>query len=189
MNWMTLLLLAGIAIVYGLVRKHIHTLVRRIGLERKVSEHRVQYVVSVMVVIWTAIALIAAGMVAGLNYQDVGLFFGSAIAVLGVALFAQWSILSNVTASVIIFFFFPYRVGDYIRVLDGDNSIEGVIREVTLFHVVLDGPDNTVSTYPNAMMFQKAVNITPATESNGSRSNNKQLTGDAEDRSAYKSEG
>lgn len=26
MNWMTLLLLAGIAIVYGLVRKHIHTL-------------------------------------------------------------------------------------------------------------------------------------------------------------------
>lgn len=182
-------MLAAIAVVYWLVRTHIHTLVRRIGLERKVSEPRAQYVVSVLVIVWTAVALIAAGVVAGLDYQDVGLFFGSAIAVLGVALFAQWSILSNVTASVIIFFFFPYRVGDYIKVLDGDNGVEGVIREVTLFHVVLEGPNNSVSTYPNAMMFQKAVSITPASETNGTMTKNRQLTGDAEDKSAHQHEG
>lgn len=164
MNWMTFTLLAAIAIVYGLVRKHIHGLVRRTGLERKMSENRVQYVVAVMMLVWTIVAVIAAGMVAGLNYQDVGLFFGSAIAVLGVALFAQWSILSNVTASVIIFFFFPYRVGDYIKVLDGDNGIEGLVKEITLFHVILSGPDKEISTYPNAMIFQKAVKITPAPE-------------------------
>ncbi len=162
MTWTTLLMLAAIAVIYGLVRKHIHGLVRRIGLERKVSQNRVNYVVSVLMLLWTVVALIAAGVVAGLNYQDVGLFFGSAIAVLGVALFAQWSILSNVTASVIVFFFFPYRVGDYVKILDGDNSIEGVVREITLFHVILAGPDKEIATYPNAMIFQKAVKITHA---------------------------
>jgi small-conductance mechanosensitive channel len=151
-------------VVYGLVRKHIHGLVRRIGLERKVTQNRVDYVASVMVLVWTVIAVIVAGMVAGLNYQDVGVFFGSAIAVLGVALFAQWSILSNITASVIVFFFFPYRVGDYVKILDGDNSIEGIIREISLFHVILTGPKNEISTYPNSMIFQKAVQITHAPE-------------------------
>jgi small-conductance mechanosensitive channel len=162
MNWMTVLLLATIVLVYALVRRHIHGLVRRIGLERKVNQNRVDYVVSVMTLAWTTLAVIVAGMVIGLNYQDVGLFFGSAIAVLGVALFAQWSILSNVTASVIVFFFFPYRVGDYIRILDGDNGIEGVVREITLFHVILDGPGREIATYPNALVFQKAVTILPA---------------------------
>ncbi len=53
-----------------------------------------------------------------LGFGDISLFLSSIFAVLGVALFAQWSILSNLTASVLIFFVFPYRIGDRVKVSD-----------------------------------------------------------------------
>ena len=99
------------------------------------------------------------GVITGFGYEDVGLIFTSLFAVLGVALFAQWSILSNVTASVIVFFFFPYHVGDHVRIVDGEDSIEGIIEEITLFHVILKFEDK-IATYPNSLVFQKAVVIT-----------------------------
>jgi len=75
---------------------------------------------------------------------------------LGVALFAQWSILSNITASLIIFFGFPYRVGDTVRVIDGDEDITGIVEEITLFHVLIRKGENMI-TYPNSLILQKAV--------------------------------
>jgi len=84
-------------------------------------------------------------------------FASSIFAVIGVALFAQWSILSNLTSSIIIFFSFPSRIGDYIKILDGDNSIEGKIIEIELFHIrILDHDDNIV-IYPNNLFMQKPI--------------------------------
>jgi small-conductance mechanosensitive channel len=80
----------------------------------------------------------------------------SVFAVLGVALFAQWSILSNITASLIIFFGFPYRVGDKIKVMDKDDDISGVIEEISLFHVLIRRGDELI-TYPNTLILQKGV--------------------------------
>ena len=81
----------------------------------------------------------------------------SVFAVIGVALFAQWSILSNVTSSLIIFFTFPAKVGDRIRVPDHENPVEGVIKEITLFQVELRDKDNNPIFYPNNLLLQKPV--------------------------------
>jgi small-conductance mechanosensitive channel len=83
-------------------------------------------------------------------------FLSSAFAVIGIALFAQWSILSNITASLIIFFAFPYRVGDRIKILDKDDDISGIVDEITLFHVIVRKDDDLIS-YPNSLILQKAV--------------------------------
>ena len=71
-------------------------------------------------------------------------------------MFAQWSILSNITASLIIFFGFPYRVGDYITVVDKEADISGVIEEISLFHVLIKREGQLIS-YPNTMILQKPV--------------------------------
>lgn len=92
----------------------------------------------------------------GVEYSQISIFLSSIFAVLGVALFAQWSILSNITASLVIFFGFPYRVGDRIRVVDKDDDIAGVIEEITLFHVLIK-KGNELITYPNTLILQKAV--------------------------------
>ena len=77
---------------------------------------------------------------------------------MGIALFAQWSILSNITASIIIFFGFPYRLGDRIRVVEaGDEVCEGVIQEISLFHVLLKKENGDQITYPNSLLLQRPV--------------------------------
>ncbi|MGI2171328.1 mechanosensitive ion channel domain-containing protein [Shewanella sp. MF05960] len=93
----------------------------------------------------------------GLGYQDVSLFVSSAFAVLGVALFAQWSILSNITAGVLIFFAFPYRIGDRIRIVEKDEDMSGVIVEISLFHILIKRESGDVMTYPNSLLLQKGV--------------------------------
>jgi small-conductance mechanosensitive channel len=147
------------AVSYFVVKSMIKRLVRKIGQEKRIAMRRVQYVQFILTGFWTIVTLAILGVITGFSYKDVGLIFTSIFAVLGVALFAQWSILSNVTASVIVFFFFPYHVGDHVKVIDGDNTIEGIILEITLFHVILKFEDTHI-TYPNSLVFQKAVVIT-----------------------------
>lgn len=147
------------AVMYFFVKVMIKRLVRKIGREKSIAMRRVQYVQFILTLFWTIITIAVIGIITGFGYDDVGLIFTSIFAVLGVALFAQWSILSNVTASVIVFFFFPYHVGDHVRIVDGDDSIEGILEEITLFHVILKFGDK-LATYPNSLVFQKAVVIT-----------------------------
>ncbi|EHK2870729.1 mechanosensitive ion channel family protein, partial [Vibrio parahaemolyticus] len=96
-------------------------------------------------------------IITGIGYGDVSLFLSSIFAVLGVAFIAQWSILSNITASFLIFFVFPYRVGDRIKVVDKDEDISGEIQEISMFHVLIKHDNGNLITYPNNQILQKAV--------------------------------
>lgn len=154
-----LLIIIALVIGYLIGRRGIRALVQRIGREKQIPESRVMYVTAVLSLLWTLAAVVISGVMVGISYDQFGIFFSSVFAVIGVALFAQWSMLSNITASVIVFFFFPYRVGDWVRVADGDNSIEGIITDITLFHVILRDDNGDIATFPNALTFQKAVLI------------------------------
>ena len=98
------------------------------------------------------------------NYKDLGVLLSSVFAVIGVALFAQWSILSNITAGVIIFFSFPFKIGNTIRILDKEltdtNSTEidsFVIEDIRAFHLHLRRSNGEILTYPNNLVLQKGV--------------------------------
>lgn len=95
----------------------------------------------------------------GINFKQIGIFMSSIFAVIGVAFFAQWSILSNITSGIVMFFTFPYKVGDFIKIHEGDHSIYGYIEEIKSFHVVVNTLQNEQVTYPNSLMLQKGVSI------------------------------
>lgn len=96
----------------------------------------------------------------GFQPKDVGLFLSSIFAVIGVAFFAQWSILSNITSGIIMFFSFPYRIGDFIKIHDGEeDSIYGYIEDIRTFQVIIRGLDDKITTFPNSMMLQKGISI------------------------------
>jgi len=143
-------------LVYWIGLKMISGLINKVGEERDVQMPRIQYVRRVINTIWTIATCLALSLLTGISIH---VFVSSVLALLGVALFAQWSILSNITASVIIFFFFPFRVGNWVRIIDGENSIEGEITEISLFHVLINGLEGELLTYPNSLVFQKAVSI------------------------------
>ncbi|MCV2403397.1 mechanosensitive ion channel family protein [Marinomonas sp. C2222] len=115
-----------------------------------------KYIIKTTNIAISILFLILLINVSGLQYSQVSIFLSSVFAVIGVALFAQWSILSNITASLIIFFGFPYRVGDQIRIIDGGEDISGKIEEISLFHVLIKR-DEELITYPNSLILQKGV--------------------------------
>ena len=103
------------------------------------------------------LSVIVSCFILGLGYHQVFIFLSSVLAVIGIALFAQWSILSHLTAGLIIFFAFPYRVGDRVKVIDADEDITGEIIEIASFHVLIRRQDGSTVTYPNSALLQKPV--------------------------------
>jgi small-conductance mechanosensitive channel len=97
--------------------------------------------------------------VLGIDTSDIAVVFSSVFAVIGVALFAIWSILSNVTSGVIMFFSFPYKVGDKISIHDKDFPIEAIIEDIRAFQLHLRLDNGDLVTYPNNLMLQKAVTL------------------------------
>lgn len=149
----TLLLLLGHTLVRGLIHKSLMAL----GQSRQVSENRVLYVEHVFhFLLGCATLLILAG-VWGLDFSRLVVLASSFFAVLGVAMVAQWSILSNITSSITIFFAFPYKIGDRIRILDKDDSVTGIITEIGLFYVRVRDDNGDLVTYPANLILQKPV--------------------------------
>ena len=108
------------------------------------------------------VVLIAAFLLAlawGVGVGDLALLFSSVFAVIGVALFAIWSMLSNITAGVILFFSFPYKIGSRIKIHDKDLPVEAVIEDIRAFHLHLRTLDGELITYPNNLILQKAVSL------------------------------
>lgn len=130
--------------------------IAKFGNRKSVSIYRIEYIRKTLKMGLTTFFVIVLFLLLGIEYSQLTVFLSSVFAVIGVALFAQWSILSNMTASLIIFFFFPYRVGDQVRVVDKDDDISGCIEEISLFHVLIRR-DGELITYPNNLILQKAV--------------------------------
>ena len=74
-------------------------------------------------------------------------------------MFAQWSILSNITSGVILFFSFPFKIGDIIKIHDKDFPIEAEIVNIGAFHVFLKTDDGEQIIYPNNLLLQKGISI------------------------------
>lgn len=145
--------LAGFYFAAKLLNKVIHD----VSVRRALGDLRVLYITRLMNIGMVFCCLVVVCLILGLGYSEISVFLSSIFAVVGIALFAQWSILSNVTASMIIFFGFPYKVNDRIKILDKDDDMSGVIVEITMFHVILRRADGNLITYPNTMMLQKGV--------------------------------
>ena len=104
------------------------------------------------------VVVILAG-IWGLEQNEIAVFAGTLLTALGIAFFAQWSLLSNITSSLILFFNHPVRLGDTIRVYDKDYALEGEVTELTYFFVYLKTTDGETITIPNSVILQKAISI------------------------------
>ena len=100
-------------------------------------------------------------LVWGIDVSSLIVFAGTTITLLGVALFASWSLLSNVTAYFVLLVHPLIRRGEFIRIIDLDNFAEGYISELTLLSVKLTTEDDGVMIYPNNLLLGRVVLINP----------------------------
>jgi small-conductance mechanosensitive channel len=108
------------------------------------------------------VLIIALIFIWGVQPQNLWVAFSSIFAVLGVALFAQWSILSNITSGIILFFSAPYRIGDVIKIHDKDYPIEAEIIDIKGFHTYLKTEEGESIVYPNNLLLQKGISVIEA---------------------------
>lgn len=95
----------------------------------------------------------------GLNQSEITIFVGTIFTALGIAFFAQWSLLSNITSSIILFFNHPVKIGDKIKVLDKESPIEGEVIDLTYFFVYLKTESAEIITIPNSILMQKSFSF------------------------------
>jgi small-conductance mechanosensitive channel len=152
-----LLLMCACIVVFYLATKLLNKITHDVSVRKALGDNRVPYITKLVNIGMVFCCIVIMCLLAGLGYSEVSVFLSSIFAVVGVGLFAQWSILSNITASMIIFFGFPYRIGDRIKIVDKDDDMCGVIEEISMFHIILRRDDGNMITYPNSMILQKAV--------------------------------
>jgi len=105
----------------------------------------------------TSIILLSA--IWGLKQNEIAVFVGTILTALGIAFFAQWSLLSNITSSLLLFFNHPLKIGDTIKVLDKDYPFEGEVSDLTYFFVHLKTEKGETITIPNSLLLQKPVSV------------------------------
>lgn len=133
--------------------------IRRISRISDMDVNRGRLIIKYVLVGHSVILIVALILIWGVPIDRISTVLASVFAVIGVALFASWSILSNVTAGVILFFTFPYKIGDRIRILDKDlpEPLECIVEDIRAFHLHLRKANGELVTYPNTLMLQKAV--------------------------------
>lgn len=141
------------------IRFVLNLAIRKIGRNRGLNEVRIKLICRYVTVTLVIIALLIEAFIFGAEFRELAVVFSSVFAVLGIALFAIWSILSNVTSGIILFFSFPYKAGDKILIHDKDFPLEGVIEDIRAFQLHLRLDNGDLVTYPNNLMLQKAVTL------------------------------
>lgn len=143
--------------VFLILRFLIKTALKKLGRKSGINEARIQLIARYVTVTLVLIVLLIEAFIFGAEPEDLSLVFSSVFAVIGIALFAIWSILSNITSGVIMFFSFPYKVGDKIQIYDKDFPLEAIIEDIRAFQLHLRLNNGDLVTYPNNLILQKPV--------------------------------
>jgi small-conductance mechanosensitive channel len=153
----TVIVLAVFIVLSYIIRR----LTKRYARASHLSEHRTNLISKYISFFMMALLGVVIFAIWGFKSNDIFTFIGTALTIIGVAFFAQWSILSNITSGIILFFSFPFRIGDVIRIHDKDFPIEAQIEDIKAFHTILRTREGELITYPNSLLLQKAVSIVP----------------------------
>lgn len=156
-HWTQIGLSFGLLIAYLILREIAKRLIKNHSDKNSFEETRTIYVSKFINFFLSILLGIGLFAVWNLDAKSFLLYFGSFFTVAGVALFAQWSILSNITASVILFFAFPFKIGSRIKIMDDKNSVLGVVHDITFFVIQIRTDEGNIISYPNNLAIQKGI--------------------------------
>lgn len=132
-------------------------IIRKYGVLKLKSEIRIAQITRLVAMCINFSCIILLMIIWGVQPQNMIVALSSIFAVIGVAMFAQWSILSNITAGIIIFFSTPFRIGDEIEIMDKDYPIHAVIENVLTFVIHLRTDKGELIILSNSQFLQKTV--------------------------------
>jgi small-conductance mechanosensitive channel len=144
-------------VVYIVIKIVASKTIEKVGIKLLYHKSRIKIVKKIVNLI---LFIIISGLILfvwGVEQSELFIFISSFLTVMGIALFAQWSILSNITSAVIIFFNHPVKIGDSIVVLDKDYQVEGKINDIGLFFMIIKSKEGDHISIPTNVFMNKMV--------------------------------
>lgn len=151
----TLIVLAIASVLQYLSKK----IIKKVSEVSEKADNRRKIITKYIDWLIYSLLIIVIFLIWGIDPRNAVTFITSILAFIGVAMFAQWSVLSNITAGIIMFFSFPFKIGDTIRIQDKDFPTEALIEDIKAFHTILITAEGEKITFPNNLFLQKAVVI------------------------------
>jgi small-conductance mechanosensitive channel len=151
----TLVIISIYVIAYFVIKTTINNALKKTQLQRA----RRKTIIKAVHLFTSIGAVILLAGVWGLKQNEIAVYASTILTALGIAFFAQWSLLSNITSSIILFFNHPLKSGDTIKVLDKDYPFEGEVTELTYFFIHVKTKNGEIITVPNSLALQKAISI------------------------------
>jgi small-conductance mechanosensitive channel len=151
----TVIVIIVLIVTHIFTRRSINNILKKIHFtlqRRKLTLRMINLLLTI-----TAIVFISA--IWGVKQTDIVVFISSIMAILGIAFVAQWSLLSNITAGLILFFNHPLKIGDHIKILEKDFIIEGIVNDITFFFIHIKTENNEKITISNTVILQKTISI------------------------------
>lgn len=151
---------SGITLTLIPISKYIaKKIVNKYGTLSLRSETRISQIKHIISILINWIGIFTLAIIWGVKPENILIALSSIFAVIGAAMFAQWSILSNITAGIILFFSTAYKIGDRIKIIDKDMPIEATIETIQTFNTHLRTSDNELIILLNNLFLQKMISI------------------------------
>jgi small-conductance mechanosensitive channel len=135
----------------------IKRIIARVGIRFKYQSGRIKITNKIINFLLLIILIISLISVWGVDPSTLWLFLSTVLTILGVAFFAQWSIISNITSTLIIFFNHPIKIGDSLKILDKEYEIDGKLSDIGIFFITIKTKENKKITLPSNLFMQKMI--------------------------------
>ncbi|MDR6982339.1 small-conductance mechanosensitive channel [Rheinheimera pacifica] len=156
-----LLLSVTVVVLYFIISRRVMPLLYQVIAHSKLKAEMNKRAAAVFHILLVLLLVVVLSIIWGIDIRGLLVLASSMIAVIGVALFAAWSLLSNITAFFILLGQKAFAEGMEVRVMDGGNYLEGRIVEINLFSTVLRTKDNEQVVYPNNLLISRPVVVFP----------------------------
>lgn len=158
-NKIQLLETAAIIVFYVIAYFITKTVINNALKNTQLQRTRRKMIIKALHFFTTLTVVVVIAGIWGLKQHEIAVFATTILTALGIAFFAQWSLLSNITSSIILFFNHPLKLGDTIKVLDKDYPFEGEVTELTYFFIHLKTESGEIITVPNSQILQKSIAV------------------------------
>ena len=145
-------------LVYLVIRWFRNRAIDRIACARNMAPVRVAATRRAVRIVSRLALAIVIGLIFSIKVQGLVAVSGAVMATFGFAFLTEWSILSNITANIVMFWRFPIRIGDRIAVPDRP-ALSGVVRDLTPFFIIVTDENGNTVTIPNNTAFQQSIVI------------------------------
>lgn len=158
LNYLKIIESLVVLTIYILIRASSNYVVNKNVTKKFIQKSRGRIIKKAINLTLLLLCIILILTIWGVKQSVLAAYIGSILTVVGVAFFAQWSILSNITSSIIIFFYHNIKVYDTIKIMEAkDYEVEGEIRNIGLFFVTIRTNEKEEITLPNNIFIQKMI--------------------------------